>query len=93
MTAFRICLAAPPAYPHAACFAELARLLWLSLRDLGRDCDFKVHEPAPDRLNIILGYHLLGGSYVPILVMILPPGAFLTYGTLTAVVKAVNKRI
>ncbi len=41
----------------------------------------------------ILGYHLLGGSYVPILVMILPPGAFLTYGTLTAVVKAVNKRI
>lgn len=41
----------------------------------------------------ILGYHLLGGSYIPILVMILPPGAFLTYGTLTAVVKAVNKRI
>ncbi len=41
----------------------------------------------------ILGYHLLGGSYVPILVMILPPGAFLTYGTLTAVVKAVNKRL
>ena len=41
----------------------------------------------------ILGYHLLGGSYVPILVMILPPGAFLTYGTLTAMVKALNKRI
>jgi Na+-translocating ferredoxin:NAD+ oxidoreductase subunit E len=41
----------------------------------------------------ILGYHLLGSSYVPILVMILPPGAFLTYGTLTAIVKSLSKKI
>lgn len=40
----------------------------------------------------ILGYHLLGSSYVPILVMILPPGAFLTYGTLTAVVNSLKKK-
>jgi electron transport complex protein RnfE len=41
----------------------------------------------------ILGYHLLGSSYVPMLVMILPPGAFLTYGTLTALVKSLNKKV
>jgi Na+-translocating ferredoxin:NAD+ oxidoreductase subunit E len=41
----------------------------------------------------ILGYQLLGSSYIPMLVMILPPGAFLTYGTLTAVVKSLNKKI
>jgi Na+-translocating ferredoxin:NAD+ oxidoreductase subunit E len=41
----------------------------------------------------ILGYHLLGSSYIPMLVMILPPGAFLTYGTLTAVVKSLNKKV
>lgn len=56
---FRICLASPPGYPHAACFSELVRLLWLSIRDCGYDCDVKVNEPARDRLNILLGYHLL----------------------------------
>lgn len=39
----------------------------------------------------ILGYNLLGTSYVPILVMILPPGAFLTYGALTAVVNSFKR--
>jgi Na+-translocating ferredoxin:NAD+ oxidoreductase subunit E len=39
----------------------------------------------------ILGYNLLGAGYIPILVMILPPGAFLTYGALTAVVKSFKK--
>jgi Na+-translocating ferredoxin:NAD+ oxidoreductase subunit E len=41
----------------------------------------------------IMGHHLLGSAYVPMLVMILPPGAFLTYGTLTAVVKSLNKKL
>jgi len=41
----------------------------------------------------ILGYHLLGGSYIPMLVMILPPGAFLTYGMLTAAANALNKKM
>ena len=39
----------------------------------------------------ILGYNLLGTSYVPMLVMILPPGAFLTYGALTAVVNSFKR--
>lgn len=39
----------------------------------------------------ILGYNLLGTSYIPMLVMILPPGAFLTYGALTAVVNSFKK--
>ncbi len=40
----------------------------------------------------LFGYNLLGSSYIPILVMILPPGAFLTYGALTAVVNSLKKR-
>ncbi|HQG31433.1 MAG TPA: electron transport complex subunit E [Deltaproteobacteria bacterium] len=39
----------------------------------------------------ILGYNLLGASYIPTLVMILPPGAFLTYGALTAIVNSLKK--
>jgi len=39
----------------------------------------------------ILGYNLLGASYIPVLVMILPPGAFLTYGALTAVVNSFKR--
>ncbi len=40
----------------------------------------------------LFGHHLFGSSYIPILVMILPPGAFLTYGALTAVVNSLKKR-
>lgn len=40
----------------------------------------------------LFGYHLFGSSYIPILVMILPPGAFLTYGALTALVNSLKKR-
>ena len=57
--AFRICLAAPPAYPHYACFNELVRLLWLAIRENGYECDFARNTPHPDRCNILLGYHLL----------------------------------
>lgn len=59
MNSFRVCLAAPSDYPHSACFAELARLLWLSVRDCGYDCDFAVNEPDPGRVNLLIGYHLL----------------------------------
>ncbi|HHO75908.1 MAG TPA: electron transport complex subunit E [Deltaproteobacteria bacterium] len=40
----------------------------------------------------IFSYQLLGSGYEPILVMILPPGAFLTLGILTGVFAAIEKK-
>jgi len=40
----------------------------------------------------IFSYQLFGGGYEPILVMILPPGAFLTLGILTGVFAAIEKK-
>jgi len=40
----------------------------------------------------IFNYQLFGGGYEPILVMILPPGAFLTLGLLTGVFAALEKK-
>jgi electron transport complex protein RnfE len=40
----------------------------------------------------ILGYPIFGGGYEPVLVMILPPGAFLTLGLLTGLFSAFEKR-
>ncbi len=59
MNRYRICLAVPPDYPHSACFSEIIRLLWLSIRDNGFECDFTINSPARDRINILIGYHLV----------------------------------
>jgi electron transport complex protein RnfE len=40
----------------------------------------------------IFNYQLFGGGYEPILVMILPPGAFLTLGLLTGLFAALEKK-
>ncbi|NCO52932.1 MAG: electron transport complex subunit E [Deltaproteobacteria bacterium] len=40
----------------------------------------------------ILGVNLLGSSYHPMLLMILPPGAFITLGLLLALIKRVTAR-
>ncbi len=40
----------------------------------------------------ILGYPLLGSGYHPMLVMVLPPGAFITFGILMAVFNSVKDR-
>lgn len=40
----------------------------------------------------ILGYPIFGGGFEPVLVMILPPGAFLTLGLLTGLFSAFEKR-
>ncbi|MEA3223185.1 MAG: electron transport complex subunit E [Thermodesulfobacteriota bacterium] len=40
----------------------------------------------------ILGYPIFGGGYEPVLVMILPPGAFLTLGLLTGLFSVFEKR-
>ncbi|MBD3317710.1 MAG: hypothetical protein GF344_18135 [Chitinivibrionales bacterium] len=57
---FRVCIIAPPGYRHSYAFIEIACLLKSSLIDLGRSCDLKLNEPAPNRINIVLGYHLIG---------------------------------
>jgi hypothetical protein len=56
---YRICVIAPEGYAHSACFTEIALLLKASLMSLKRECDVTVNELARDRINIILGYHLL----------------------------------
>lgn len=56
---YRVCLILPENNPHAACFREVGLLLVSALKSNGRECDFTVNQMAPDRINIILGYHLL----------------------------------
>jgi hypothetical protein len=57
--AYRIVLISPPGYTHAFCFRELAVLLKASLEQNGMVCDMAVNQPHPQRVNIVLGYHLL----------------------------------
>jgi len=59
---YRVVLIVPQGYTHASCFIELAILLKASLQDNGVDCDMTVNEPASNRINILLGYHLLANS-------------------------------
>ena len=56
---YRICLIQPQGYPHSQCFQEIALLLESSLNAAGADCDMKDNEFARDRINVILGYHLI----------------------------------
>jgi hypothetical protein len=57
--AYRVCVIAPPGYVHSACFSEVAEGLVASLRDLGHDCDITLNQLAPDRTNVLLGFHML----------------------------------
>jgi hypothetical protein len=59
MTTYRVCIIVPPGYMHSQCFAEVAFLLKHSLVSLGFSCDIAVNDFARDRINIILGWHLL----------------------------------
>ncbi len=56
---YRICLILPDGNPHALCFREVGLLLLSTLKSNGFECDFSFNQPAADRTNIILGYHLL----------------------------------
>lgn len=69
---YRICLIMPPGYIHSSCFEEIALLLKSCLNSVGVDCDMKVNELDKNRINVILGYHLLkfdetllGCRYIP----------------------------
>jgi hypothetical protein len=62
---YRVVLIVPAGYKHSLCFTEAAFLLKNSLADCGAGCDIVVNEMARDRINIILGYHLLvAGDYL-----------------------------
>lgn len=56
---YRVCLILPPHNPHSLCFREVGLLLVSALKSNGYPCDFTFNQLAQDRINIILGYHLL----------------------------------
>jgi hypothetical protein len=49
----------PPGYKHSLCFVEVGFLLKHSLISCGKECDIALNDFARDRINIILGWHLL----------------------------------
>jgi hypothetical protein len=57
--AFRICIIVPPGYRHSMCFVEAGFLLKHSLGSLGQNCDIALNDLSRDRINIILGWHLM----------------------------------
>jgi hypothetical protein len=69
---YRVVIIVPAGYKHSLCFTEVAFLLKNSLTANGIECDMTVNEFARDRINIILGFHLLvfgdylsGYEYIP----------------------------
>jgi hypothetical protein len=62
---YRVVIIVPAGYKHSLCFTEVAFLLRNSLTANGISCDMTVNELAKDRINIILGFHLLDfGDYL-----------------------------
>lgn len=56
---YRICLILPDNNPHSLCFREVGLLLVSALKSNGINCDFAFNQLDPDKINVILGYHLL----------------------------------
>jgi len=56
---YRVVIIVPSGYRHSLCFTEIAFLLKNSIISCGYTCDMTINELATDRINIILGYHLL----------------------------------
>lgn len=57
--AFRVCIIVPQGYRHSMCFTEAGFLLKHSLNSLGLTCDIGLNDLARDRINIVLGWHLM----------------------------------
>ena len=66
--AFRVCIVVPRGYRHSMCFVEAGFLLKHSLNSLGFTCDITLNNLAHDRINIILGWHLMlyGDEWAPL---------------------------
>jgi hypothetical protein len=56
---YQVCLIAPPDYKGSLIFRELIFLLRCSLVSLGYDCVIKPNNLSEDRINILVGYHLI----------------------------------
>jgi len=56
---YRVCLIFPDENPHAACFREIGLLILSALKSNNFDCDLSINNLHPDRINIIIGYHLI----------------------------------
>lgn len=56
---YRICLILPENNHHSLCFREVGLLLVSALKSNGIDCDFAFNQMDKDKINVILGYHLL----------------------------------
>ncbi len=56
---YRVVIIVPFGYVHSQCFTEVAFLIRNTLRDMEMDCDLTVNEMATDRINVVLGFHLL----------------------------------
>jgi len=62
---FRIVIIVPHGYKHSMCFTEVAFLLKNSITDCGFSCDIAINDMSRDRINILLGYHLIQfGNYL-----------------------------
>jgi hypothetical protein len=62
---YRVVIIVPAGYVHSLCFTEVAFLLRNSLAANGIACDITANELAKDRINIVLGFHLLEfGDYL-----------------------------
>jgi hypothetical protein len=57
---YNVCLIQPAQYEHSKALLELAELIHFSIRQLGKECALSSNHVPHDRINIILGAHLLG---------------------------------
>ena len=80
---YRICIIVPQGYKHSMCFAEVGFLLKHSLVSCGISCDIAVNDLARDKINVILGWHLmpfkdehLSITYIPYQLEQLSPAAW-----------------
>jgi len=58
---YRVCIIVQPGNPHSQCFMEVGLLVKNALLSLKVSCDIAVNDLAADRINILLGWHLLAG--------------------------------
>jgi len=61
---YRVVIIVPAGYSHSQCFTEVAFLIRNSLKDLEIDCDLTINELAADRINVLLGFHLIRNTEV-----------------------------
>ena len=63
---FAVTVVAPPGYPHAAAFLELAETMHAALTALGHDSVLTTEGQLPGRRHIVLGANLLPGYPLPL---------------------------